>query len=218
MNEIAPGLHHWTARHPTWHPGEFGAEVGGYAALTDTDLLLIDPLVPEADPGALDGLLRENVSILITIGYHVRSAEELWKRWGWDVPVTVYGPPNAGKRLDGVSFVELEPNGEGPAGVRAFSIGRPVRGERPLWLPTHNALAFGDALVTNTDGELRMWIQDPLNEERLAFYRNRFAPTLAPLLELPVERVLVTHGPPVVKDAAAALRRAVKAPPWYHHG
>jgi len=23
---------------------------------------------------------------------------------------------------------------------------------------------------------------------------------------------------PVVKDAAAALRRAVKAPPWYHHG
>jgi hypothetical protein len=72
--------------------------------------------------------------------------------------------------------------------------------------------------VTNTDGELRMWIQDPLNEERLAFYRNRFAPTLAPLLELPVERVLVTHGPPVVKDAAAALRRAVKAPPWYHHG
>jgi hypothetical protein len=28
----------------------------------------------------------------------------------------------------------------------------------------------------------------------------------------------VTHGAPVVKDAAAALRRAVEAPPWYHRG
>jgi hypothetical protein len=215
VNLVAPNLHYWTARHPDWHPGEFGAEVGSYAALTDTDLLLIDPL---AAPGDLDGFLRERVSILITIGYHVRSANELWERWRRDVPVTVYGPANAGRRLDGVSFVELEPDSEGPAGVRAFAIGRPVRGERPLWLPTHNALAFGDAIVTNTDGELCMWIQDPLNDDRLAFYRDRFAPTLAPLLELPVERVLVTHGPPVVTDAAAALRRAVQAPPWYHRG
>ena len=137
MNEIAPGLHHWTARHPTWHPGEFGAEVGGYAALTDTDLLLIDPLVPEADPGALDGLLRENVSILITIGYHVRSAGELWKRWGWDVPVTVYGPPNAGKRLDGVSFVELEPTARGPrACARSRSAARFAASARSGSRPT----------------------------------------------------------------------------------
>jgi hypothetical protein len=212
MQEIAPGLHYWTARHPDWHPGEWGAEVGSYAAFTDTDLLLIDPLDPP------DDLLRDRVSILITIGYHVRSAEELWRRWHADVPVRIYGPPQAGKRLPAKAFTELKPGEEGPAGVRAFAIGRPRRGERPLWLPTHNALAFGDALVTNLEGELRMWIQDPLDEEREAFYRDRFAPTLAPLLELPVERVLVTHGPPVFDDAAGALRRAVEAPPWYHHG
>jgi hypothetical protein len=210
--ELAPGLFHWTARHPEWHPGEFGAEVGSYAAVADTELLLIDPLEPP------DDLLRERVSILITIGYHVRGAEELWKRWGGDVPVKIYGPPQAGKRLPAKAFTELKPGDEGPAGVRAFAIGRPVRGERPLWLPTHGALAFGDALVTNPDGELRMWIQDPLNDDRAAFYRDRFVPTLAPLLELPVERVLVTHGAPVVEDAAAALRRAVAAPPWYHRG
>ena len=32
MREVAPGLLYWTARHPDWHPGEFGAEVGSYAA------------------------------------------------------------------------------------------------------------------------------------------------------------------------------------------
>jgi hypothetical protein len=213
LKEIAPGLLYWATRHPEWHPGEFGARVGSYAAATDTDLLLIDPL--GAPP---DDLLRERVSILITIGYHVRSAEELWKRWRADVPVTIYGPPLAGRRLPREAFRELAPGEEGPAGVRAFSIGRPVRGERPLWLPSHNALVFGDSLVTNLDGELRMWIQDPLTDARAAFYRERFAPTLAPLLELPVERVLVTHGAPVLKDAAAALRRAVEAPPWYHRG
>ena len=88
--EIAPGLFHWTARHPEWHPGEFGAEVGSYAAVADTDLLLIDPLEPP------DDLLRERVSILITIGYHVRSAEELARRysariWGRQAPLPVYG-------------------------------------------------------------------------------------------------------------------------------
>jgi hypothetical protein len=212
-NEIAPHLWSWAARHPDWHPGEFGAKVRSYAAVVDKDLLLVDPL--GAPP---DDLLRERVSILITIGYHVRSAEELWKRWRGDLPVTIYGPPHAGRRLPAGSFRELVPGSEGPAGVRAFAIGRPVRGERPLWLPSHNALAFGDALVTKPDGELRMWIQDPLTDARAAFYRERFAPTLAPLLDLPVEHVLVTHGPPVMKDATAALRRAVEEPPWYHRG
>jgi len=186
--------------------------------VADRDLLLVDPLVTPEVLGELDALLGDRVSILVTIGYHVRSAELLWKRWLEDVPGKIHGPPHAGRRLPRKAFSELKPGEDGPAGVRAFAIGRPVRGERPLWLPSHNALAFGDALVTNLDGELRIWIQDPLTESRAAFYRDRFAPTLAPLLDLPVERVLVTHGAPVMTDAAAALRRAVEGPPWYHRG
>ena len=223
--QIAPDLFHWTARHPEWHPGEWGAEVGSYAALTETELLVIDPLLPadEPDPvlAELDARLAERVSILITIGYHVRSTEALWERWRGDVPVEIYGPPQAGRRLPGgarKAFRELEPADEGPAGARVFRIGRPVRGERPLWLPTHAALAFGDALVANPAGELRMWDLEPLTEHRASFYRDRFAPTLRPMLELPVERVLVTHGAPILEDAAAALRRAVDSPPWFHRG
>src|SRR3954454_241332 len=80
-NRIGPGLWRWTARHPEWHPGDFGAEVASFALDAGGDLLLIDPLLP-ADPAAALGLLDElaadrDVHVLVTIGYHVRSAEEL---------------------------------------------------------------------------------------------------------------------------------------------
>lgn len=223
--EIAPGLLRWSARHPDWHPGEFGALVESYAAVADDDLLLIDPLVPADDPEpvleVLDARLAQRVAILITIGYHVRSAQALHERWHGDLPVTIHGPPQAGRRLQGkaaVAFSELAPDADGPAGVRTFRIGRPVRGERPIWLPSHSALAFGDALVANPQGELRMWTQEPLTDKTIGFYRDRFAPTLQPLLALPVKRVLVTHGAPILTGGKAALRQAIQGPPWFHRG
>jgi hypothetical protein len=218
--ELAPGLHHWTARHPEWHPSSddgFGAEVGCFALVTDAaEVLLIDPLVDEDD--ALDPLAAaaSDTYIFITIGYHVRSAARLSARYG----ATVHGPPQAGKRLeDDVPFTLLEPGGAaGPGGVTAHAIGRPRRGETPLWLPSHRALAFGDALVGTPGGELRMWCQDPDEPARRAFYRERFAPTLQPLVDLEPEHVLVTHGAPVVGGGARALAAAAAAEPWFHGG
>jgi hypothetical protein len=190
MKELAPGLHRWTARHPDWHlAGDgFGAEVASFAA---------------------------NTTILITIGYHVRSAAALSARYG----AAIRGPAQAGRRLDATkAFTLLEPGTPGPAGVVAHAIGRPRRGETPLWLPSHDAVAFGDALVTTPDGALRRWCQEPLDDRRRAFYRDRFAPTLDPLIGRAPKRVLPTHGPPVLTGGAAALRDAVAAGPWYHRG
>jgi glyoxylase-like metal-dependent hydrolase (beta-lactamase superfamily II) len=217
--ELAPGLWRWTARHPEWHPGRFGAAVASFALVAETDLLLIDPLLAgDATPvlDVLDRLARGHaVHVLVTIGYHVRSGEELRARYDG----RIWGPPNCASRLAEPARLEvLEPQAEGPGGAVAFRIGKPVRGERPLWLPSHRAVAFGDALVTTPAGDLRVWVQEPVDERRRRFYRDRFAPTLAPLLDLPVERVLVTHGAPILTDGAAALRRALEEPPWWHRG
>lgn len=220
LRELAAGLHHWTARHPEWRPTAdgFGAEVGSYVVVADDDLLLIDPLVLDnATTAALDALAAasSNTYILITIGYHVRSAATLAARYG----ATVHGPPQAGRRLRGARFEHLEPGGApGPAGVVAHAIGRPRRGETPLWLPSHRALAFGDALVTTPEGELRMWSNDRDEPSRRTFYRERFAPTLQPLVDLEPDHVLVTHGAPIVGDGAKALRAAAAAPVWFHAG
>ena len=204
MDQLADGLWRWTERHGEWHPGEWGAQVASFALDAGDVLLLVDPLVPEE--GFLDELVRGPVAILITIPYHTRSAEPLSERYG----ARIYGHPAVAKRL---RMATVEPiDGELPGGARAFKL--PRRYERPIHLPSHKALAFGDALVTTPEGELRMWTTD---RDRDAWYRDTFAPTLSPLRELALERVLVTHGEPVLRGGSAALDAALRAPPWYHH-
>jgi hypothetical protein len=221
--ELAPGLHRWTARHPDWHPGVFGAEVASFALVAGDELLLIDPLLPGDDDAAavletLDALAAaatKATHILVTIGYHVRSAEPLRDRYG----ASIHGPATVAKRLTSTkAYTKLEPGAPGPAGVVGYAIGRPRRSELPLWLPSHAAIAFGDALVTTPDGELRMWCQQSRDAQQLAFYRDRFAPTLDPLRELPAQRILTTHGPPILDDGARHLATALDAEPWFHHG
>jgi hypothetical protein len=210
VEELADGLWRWTARHGEWHPGEWGAQVASFALDAGDVLLLIDPLVPEAE--LLDPLVHGPVAILITIPYHTRSAEPLSERYG----AKIYGHPAVAKRLGKATVEPID--GELPGGARACPIGPPRRHETPIHLPSHKALAFGDAIVTTPEGELRLWHVDRVDEARRRWYRERFVPTLQPLRELDLERILVTHGEPVVSDGSAALRAALEAPPWYHHG
>jgi hypothetical protein len=212
--QLADGLWRWTARHPDWHPGTFGREVASFALRGGGTLLLVDPLVTD-DGGRsvldlLDELATGTVAILVTIPYHARSAEALAERYD----ATVHGHPATAKRFADASRLTEAP---APAGVTAHAIGRPRRYERPVHLPSHRALAFGDAIV-EVEGELRMWCQQPADERRVAWYREVFAPTLRPLLELDVDRVLVTHGEPILHGGRAALEAALERPPWYHHG
>jgi hypothetical protein len=222
VTQVAPGLWRWTARHPDWHPADdFGAEVASFALVAGDQLLLVDPLLPEAHDAdtvleRLDALAAaaKATHILITIGYHVRSAEPLRDRFA----AHIHGPKTVAHRLaDTKAFTILEPGVPGPAGTIAYAIGSPRRTELPLWLPSHKAIAFGDALVTTPEGKLRMWAQKPRDAQQIAFYRSRFAPTLDPLRALPAQRILTTHGPPIPQDGAAVLAAALDADPWFHH-
>ena len=221
--EIDTSLWRWTARHPEWHPGEFGAEVGSYALRTRGDALLIDPLLPEdeAEREAVLDLIdsmcdARRMGILITIPYHARSAEEIWTRVGDRLPTTIHGHAATAKRLRSrKAFKEIEPGKEMAGDAVGFEIGSPKRQETPIYLPSHAAIAFGDAVVGTADG-LRMWAQKKLDNGHRRFYTDRFAPTLEPLLDLEVERVLVTHGPPMLKAGGAALADAIHGDPWYH--
>jgi glyoxylase-like metal-dependent hydrolase (beta-lactamase superfamily II) len=212
VRELAPGLWRWTARHAEWHPGVFGAEVASFAVEAEPTLL-IDPLLPADGDGPLERLdALEPKAILITIPYHARSAEELSERYG----APIHGHPAVAKRLERTR--RLKPiDGELPGGARAYPIGKPRRYETPIHLPSHKALAWGDAIVATPAGDLRLWHQDGVDEKRIRWYRERFNPTLAPLLELDLERILVTHGEPVLEGGSAALRRALDEPPWYLH-
>jgi hypothetical protein len=215
LQALAGGLWRWTARHPEWHPRtEFGAEVASWALREGDDTVLIDPLLPGEGSFAeeLDEIMAGEVTIVVTIPYHVRSAEELAGRYG----AVVHGHRDVARRFAGeVAFQAIEPGRPFAHGLTGHEIGSPRRKELPVHVPGARALAFGDAVVGVEDG-LRVWIDRPIDERRMRWYRERLVPTLEPLLELDVERVLTTHGPPVLQGGREALREALAAPPWYH--
>jgi hypothetical protein len=219
--KLAEDLWRWTARHPEWHPGEFGSEVVSFALRAGDDTILIDPLLPD-DPDPVHDLIEaslgERLAILITVPYHVRSSEEIRRRFRKEAKVTIHGHPACAKRMSSkTGFKELAPGDELPGGITAHAIGKPRRHEMPLHVPSHKALVFGDAVV-EVDGRLAVWASDKVDAKTERFYRERFNPTLEPLLDLNFDRVLVTHGQPIRKGGKAALRDALDARPWWHRG
>ena len=181
-----------------------------FAARAGDTTLLIDPLLPPEPQAVLDVVdaqLGDRLAILITIPYHVRSSEELWRRYRKDAETTIHGHPACAKRLEEQSrFHPIDPGAQLPGGVTAHPIGKPRRYEIPLHLPSHKALVFGDA-VAEWEGRLRVWAADKVDAKVERFYRERFNPTLQPLLDLDFDAVLPTHGEPVLG------RRQAEAPP-----
>jgi hypothetical protein len=77
-------------------------------------------------------------------------------------------------------------------------------GERSLWIPAQNALVIRDSLP---DGGAMpdAWLQS----EWAKATREEYNEKLRPLVDLPVELLLPTHGDPVLDDAHRALTRAL---------
>jgi len=198
LRELRPGLWRWVYFHPEWKK-----EVGSVAYESRDDLILIDPLVPDAK--ALDGLLRrvgKPVSILITVHYHTRSAGALARRHGGRVLAARRARAAVTRRAGAVET--FEPGSEVAGGVHALPTA--VRSEVVFWLPAHRALVPGDVVLGADKGGLRLCPQSWLPK---TVKRADLAASLRPALDLPITRVLVSHGEPVLRSGRAALERAL---------
>jgi glyoxylase-like metal-dependent hydrolase (beta-lactamase superfamily II) len=213
LDELAPGLWRWAAPRNGIPP-----TMTAYALRDGEDTILVDPLArPENEPllAALDEIVRGRVRILVTTPFHVRGSELLWRRWRERHEVTIFGHEQCTHPIrlgDCPAFRPLRGGEKLDGGVRVHTIGHPRRAEMPVELPSHRALAFGDA-VLEIDGKMRVW--ERINSERRrTWYEQRFLPTLDALARLDIERVLVTHGEPVLRDGARALAASLARPPW----
>jgi hypothetical protein len=139
---------------------------------------------------------------------HLRATWDDRQTWSVDAVARLYGCRAFGPEVsdpDRPLEAELRPilpGQELPGGLLAF---RDPRGwsETPLWLPEHQTLVFADAL-TERAGQLRVWMS-PTHLERAV-------PDLRAMLDLPFERVIISHGEPV--HTREAFQRALELPQW----
>ena len=193
MLEITPGLRRWTAFHDHWEE-----DVGSLAVQTSDGLVLIDPIDPPNEVAAAD-------HVLITVYWHGRStgtlgAKRVWASARSERPlksrgIAVTDPFRAGNAL--------------PGGIRAFQTARSA--EVVYWLPDQRAVVVGDVLLgagakpRPTSDPLRLCPERWLGKGTHDDLRS----TLRPLLDLPVERVLVSHGEPILSGGKQALAAAL---------
>ena len=161
--------------------------MGSVAYCTDGTLLLVDPLVPDDVWPNLDELARDRrVHVLTTIPWHRRSR---------DAVVARYGAQTSGAKRNL------------PPGVVTVTLRG--AGETLVWLPEPRALIPGDRLLGDGCGGLRLCPESWLRYLSPGITRAELRGLLRPLLDLPIELVLTSHGEPVLEEGQAALERAL---------
>ena len=208
--QLAPGLWHWVARHPDWTPEDRGPdgwepEVSCYALVEDGELVLFDPLVPDDAEERFWRALDEDVhahgppQVLLTVYWHARSSQRILDRYeGSRVWVPDVAEDKLRERTDYTDV--FSPGSSLPARVEARAT--VYREEVVFWLAGHRALIAGDVLLGTPQGGLRPC---PVSWRPGDVTRERFHSALRPLLELPIELVLLAHGEPVLSHAHSAL-------------
>ena len=76
------------------------------------------------------------------------------------------------------------------------------------WIPEHGALVPGDRILGDRPPGLRLCPESWLRYLP-GYTQDDLRAGLRPLLDLPVEIVLVSHGEPVLHDGRAELERAL---------
>jgi glyoxylase-like metal-dependent hydrolase (beta-lactamase superfamily II) len=201
--ELRPGLWRWTAHHEEWKK-----EVAAVGLVDEAAVVLVDPLLVGDQWGALERALgNRELHVLLTIHWHARSAGEIARRFkGVRIWANSRNRAAVDRRAPVTDVFRI--GDELPAGLVALEA-RP-RSEVLFWEPRSRALIVGDALLG--DGEKgsglhtcpASWLP---GSATLADLRQ----ALRPVLDLPIEMILTSHGAPVFSDARKALAGAVAA-------
>jgi hypothetical protein len=205
IRNIAPGLWIWRARHPFWKEGDdWQAVVTSTFVESGAERLVLDPLAPVLDDiGLWERLDRSPpTAAVVLIPDHVRDVDLFVRRYG----AKGFGPMFFFP--DDVPNSQLEPLIADlvlPGGSVALYDGR-GKLETPMWLPEHKVIVFGDAL-TERGGDLRVW-------DCRAGHVKRELPALRAMLELPFERVIISHCDTEPVHGRAEFEKALERPPW----
>jgi hypothetical protein len=197
VQEIAPGLYHWTTQHEHIHQ-----DVSSYYLLAER--VLIDPMIPPeglewfADHGAPEHVLLSN-------RHHDRHSWRLRDQFGCNVLCI----RNGLYELDGRGPVEpFDFGDELPGGVIAYEVDAICPDETALHIPSRRALACADGVIRRRGSDGLTFVPDYLMDAPEQT-RRRLRDAYRRLLQLDFDLLLLAHGEPLLRAGKEALRAFV---------
>jgi hypothetical protein len=193
VEEVAPGIWHWAARHPS-------IRIRVHSYYLPAERVLIDPIAPSE---GLDWFAEHGppTDVLLTNRHHYRSSGDFVERFGVRVRCVRQGLHEFGK---GRPVEPFDFGEELPGGVIAHEVGAICPDETALYVPARRALAVADGAVRWEDGGPLAFVPDGFMDEpeqtkqglREAYRR---------LAELDFDHLLLAHGDPFVGNGRAVL-------------
>jgi hypothetical protein len=203
MQEVLPGIYHWTAPHPRIH-----VLVSSY--WLDGEGVLIDPLVPVQD--GLEWFAARPATpgaVLLSNRHHLRESELFVERYGCSIHCNRAGLHEFAPSLGVQGF---DPPAELPGGAIAHEVGAICPDETALELARVGAVLFADGVVrggpAGGDGPLG-FVPDSLMDDPRATKRGLLAACERLLDEVEFDHVLLAHGGPVIGNGRELLRDLV---------
>ena len=193
MNEILPGVWHWTALHE-----KIGLDVSSY--FVERAAALIDPMLPPDGVEAFRG--REPEVILLTSRHHFRHSEAFTEEFGCPVLCHQAGLHEfkGGPHVQGFAFGDDVANG-----VLALEVGVLAPEETAFHVDAGpGALSFGDALVNYSDGGLG-FVPDELIGDDPEAVKEGLRESFRRLLAHDFAALMIAHGEPMPTGGKAAL-------------
>jgi hypothetical protein len=203
MDEIAPGVLHWTALHPN-----IKVDVSSYFVVESGTL--VDPLLPDDDVSKLGD--RRPERIVLSTRHHLRSSDAIAREHGCPILCHESGLHEfeGGPDVQGFSWGDqLAPD------VTALEVDAISPDETGLLIDAgEGALLLADAVIHyggNVGFVPDQYMVDEGDDPEPVKAAIREA--LGRLLEQPFEAVLFSHGDPIVDGGKEALRRFLEEGP-----
>ena len=194
MQELAPGIFHWTAVHPN-----IKIEVSSYF-LAESGTL-IDPLLPAEGVEWFDGNRRPRC-VVLTNRHHLRDSERFAEAFA--IPISCHEAGlhefRGGPAVKGFAWGD-----EVAPGVTALEVGAICDEETALLIEAGDGfLAVADAVV-NYDG--LGFVPDRYIGDDPPAIHQAIRDAYGRLLDQPFDSLLPAHGAPIVGGGKDALRR-----------
>ena len=192
IDEVIPGVHHWTQVHPRIKVRVHSHFVAGSGTV-------VDPLVPDEGIEWFDG--RDVRRVVLSNRHHLRDSERLAERFGCPILAGEVGL----HQFEGGPEVEGFAYGDRIAGdVLALEMGTICPDDTVLEIEAGpGALLIADSII-NYDG--LGFVPDSLIGDDPEGVKRRTRERAAELAERDFDALLFAHGAPIAEGGRAALQ------------